>query len=74
MNVLELHERTEEMERGNCQKIFQQKFQDDSGNSPAPTHSMRMKTIRKRQPAIQHRGKWHTQNRSQSNFEFVKQQ
>lgn len=28
MNVLELDERTEEMQRGNCQKIFQQKFQD----------------------------------------------
>lgn len=34
MNVLELHERTEEMERRNCQKIFQQKFQDTPRKQP----------------------------------------
>lgn len=71
MNVLELLERTEEMERGKLSKDISIKTsRTHPGNRPTPPRFMKMRMIRGRKEG----GKCHAWNRDQSALEFAKQQ
>ena len=65
MNVLELLERTEEMERGKLSKDISIKT-----SRTQPPRFMKMRMIRRRKEG----GKCHAWNRDQSALEFAKQQ